>query len=336
MGYGHQNAQDADDDRQRTLEAHLKKSGLDQGMDKEQDVSVQSQSSPSPTYYGRFSRPQGLEHQVHSPSGSSSAASSSIASPTAPTRRFARVSQPAASSPAVSPAVSPKSGSSSSSETLPPTSTPQRFARSATSAQPSVAPSFAPTSSVKEASVSSAPSVETQDTPSKDQSKDQPKDQKPKSFRQFSYADNEVETTSAAPTAFQLKGLRARRLVQEVADFKKWDAVETERMEREALRHPEKVIAQLQPVYQQDIRPFRAKGVHTLEEGVQKHPEEVVFLLRKKDQQRLRVVSREQAGGEVLLHKATLESLPAELCPFAKPSSWVVSTVAPTAPSPKP
>jgi len=131
-------------------------------------------------------------------------------------------------------------------------------------------------------------------------------------------SDQDDKASLVVATAKQedLKSLHARRMMQEIADFKKWTPSETEIAEREAMRNPDKVIKKWMAVYKNEVKTFRADGARTLEEALASHPDQIVFLLAKKDTQRLRVLPKEEAGVQSLLHGARVESIPLSLTPF--------------------
>lgn len=150
--------------------------------------------------------------------------------------------------------------------------------------------------------------------------------------------DHQTEVTVAdteqyGPTKQQLLGLRARRLVQEVGEFKKWPLDEIVALERRALREPQVVIDELLPAYRSEIQPHRQQGAHSLEDGLKKHPNDTVFLLIKGDKHKLRVLPSGTA--DEVLKGAVLESLQANSTPFDKPC-LVLPKAKPEEPAPAP
>ena len=136
----------------------------------------------------------------------------------------------------------------------------------------------------------------------------------------LSYSGDEAErNTVSGPTPFQQKGMRARRLVQEVGEFKKWDAVALEQAERDAMRDPDAALAQYSSIYINEIKPFKINCMRSLEEALQKHPNEVVFMLTKKGGKKLCILPSEQAGPQGILKGATLESVPYSSTKFDRP-----------------
>ena len=127
----------------------------------------------------------------------------------------------------------------------------------------------------------------------------------------------------AAPTARrdQDAGLRARRLVQEVGEFKGWTLEAIHAAERQALDDPEEIMRTYLPVYA-EIKAARQKNVRTLEEAVQAHPGDVVFLAIKSGRQAIRRLTPEAAGSQRVLHGAVVESVPSTMTPFSAPASW--------------
>ena len=136
------------------------------------------------------------------------------------------------------------------------------------------------------------------------------------------------------PTAQELKSLRVRRMVQDVAEFKKWSPEDTEKAERLAMRNPDKAVELYAGIYRAEVQEARTQGVRTLEEALKKHEGsgDAVFLLRKKDKARLCVIPCEAAGSEILLHGATLESVPRSNTPFAGASFPALTEVSPPSP----
>lgn len=119
------------------------------------------------------------------------------------------------------------------------------------------------------------------------------------------------------PTAHQKLALRARRLAQEVGEFKKWSLDAISVLERRAQREPQVVIDELLPVYRNEVQPTRQVGFRSLDEAVKKHTDETVFLLVKGDKDRVRVVPK--GTGQDVLNGAVLESLQANSTPFDSP-----------------
>ena len=147
--------------------------------------------------------------------------------------------------------------------------------------------------------------------------------QKPttKSKIKLSYSGDEAERVAKqGPTPFQQKGLRARRLVQEVGDFQKWDAVTLEQVEREALRDPDTILAQYSKIYLNEVKPFKVSSLRSLEEAIRKHPQDVVFLLMKKGGKKICILPSSEAGSQDILQGATLESVSSSLTKFVPPS----------------
>lgn len=119
------------------------------------------------------------------------------------------------------------------------------------------------------------------------------------------------------PTPHQKLALRARRLAQEVGEFKKWSLDAITVLERRAQREPQVVIDELIPVYRSEVQPTRQMGFRSLDEAVKKHADETVFLLVKGDKDRVRVVPK--GTGQDILNGAVLESLQANSTPFDSP-----------------
>lgn len=126
-----------------------------------------------------------------------------------------------------------------------------------------------------------------------------------------------VEEENYGPTKQQKLSLRARRLAQEVGEFKKWSLDTIVALERRAQREPEAVIDELLPVYRNEVQPSRQVGFRTLDEAVKKHSDETVFLLVKGDKDRVRIVAK--GTGQDVLNGAVLESLQSNSTPFDKP-----------------
>ena len=119
------------------------------------------------------------------------------------------------------------------------------------------------------------------------------------------------------PTPHQKLALRARRLAQEVGEFKKWSLDAITVLERRAQREPQVVIDELVPIYRSEVQPTRQMGFRSLDEAVKKHADETVFLLVKGDKDRVRVVPK--GTGQDILNGAVLESLQANSTPFDSP-----------------
>lgn len=126
-----------------------------------------------------------------------------------------------------------------------------------------------------------------------------------------------VEEESYGPTKQQKLSLRARRLAQEVGEFKKWSLDAIVALERRAQREPEIVIDELLPIYRNEVQPSRQMGFRTLDDAIKKHSDETVFLLVKGDKDRVRIVSK--GTGQDVLNGAVLESLQFNSTPFDKP-----------------
>ena len=130
---------------------------------------------------------------------------------------------------------------------------------------------------------------------------------------ELSVAEEEVY----GPTPHQKLSLRARRLAQEVGEFKKWSLDNILALERRAQRDPEEVIAELLPIYRNEVQPTRQVGFRSLDEAIKKHSDDVVFLLVKGDKDRVRIVPK--GTGQDVLNGAVLESLQSNSTPFDKP-----------------
>jgi len=126
-----------------------------------------------------------------------------------------------------------------------------------------------------------------------------------------------VEEENYGPTQQQKLSLRARRLAQEVGEFKKWSLDTIVALERRAQREPEVVIDELLPVYRNEVQPSRQMGFRTLDDAIKKHSDETVFLLVKGDKDRVRIVAK--GTGQDVLNGAVLESLQSNSTPFDKP-----------------
>jgi len=143
----------------------------------------------------------------------------------------------------------------------------------------------------------------------------------PNEFDDEADADKEevsvFESENYGPTPQQLLGLRARRLAQEVGEFKKWSLDEILLLERRAVQDPRSVIDELLPVYKNEIQPKRDMGMASLSDALKKHETETVFLLVKGDKERVRVVAK--GSGHDVLQGAVLRSCQFNTTPFEKP-----------------
>lgn len=126
-----------------------------------------------------------------------------------------------------------------------------------------------------------------------------------------------AEEEHYGPTKQQKLSLRARRLAQEVGEFKKWSLDQILVLERRAQREPEIVIDELLPIYRNEVQPTRQMGFRSLDDAVKKHADDTVFLLVKGDKDKVRVIPR--GTGQDVLNGAVLESLQANSTPFDKP-----------------
>lgn len=126
-----------------------------------------------------------------------------------------------------------------------------------------------------------------------------------------------AEEEHYGPTQQQKLSLRARRLAQDVGEFKKWSLDQILALERRAQREPEAVIDELLPVYRNEVQPNRQVGFRSLDEAAKKHTDETVFLLVKGDKDKVRIVPK--GTGQDVLNGAVLESLQANSTPFDKP-----------------
>lgn len=126
-----------------------------------------------------------------------------------------------------------------------------------------------------------------------------------------------AEEEHYGPTKQQKLSLRARRLAQEVGEFKKWSLDQILVLERRAQREPEMVIDELLPIYRNEVQPTRQMGFRSLDEAVKKHADDTVFLLVKGDKDKVRVIPK--GTGQDVLNGAVLESLQANSTPFDKP-----------------
>lgn len=126
-----------------------------------------------------------------------------------------------------------------------------------------------------------------------------------------------AEEEQYGPTKQQKLSLRARRLAQEVGEFKKWSLDQILVLERRAQREPEIVIDELLPIYRNEVQPTRQMGFRSLDEAVKKHADDTVFLLVKGDKDKVRVIPK--GTGQDVLNGAVLESLQANSTPFDKP-----------------
>ena len=227
-----------------------------------------------------------------------------------------------------------------------PTSTPSsgraRFQRSAPASTP--APAVASRASAPQQSASPAPVAKSTSFVPKGQSRRQDEGEELYAEQQERYAaqqseedrettpDVAVEKKKSGPSRFEVMGMRARRLVQMVGEFKKWPADQLLTEERRAMREPEAVTNAYLPIYKNEIEPHRQKGYRNLEEAVKKNPNDVVFLLVKGDAQRVRQMSPVEAGAQSVLHGAVLESVGASATLFDAPSSLFPAMKSPPAP----
>lgn len=114
--------------------------------------------------------------------------------------------------------------------------------------------------------------------------------------------------------------MRARRLAQDVAEFKKYSLDELHALEKRAVASPRQMIEQLKGVYEKEILPAKKNSFTSFKEKINQNPDKIVFLLRKGRASKISFVDPNENPSQKLLNGCVLESVFASSTPFPSPS----------------